>query len=145
MNDSKNVHEQRVWPEEEESRNISSGIIPRIKLENGRFIDKQSDILRETKENYKKLYDRKGYASVEDRDRQENLPFSNIKKLADKDSSSLEGPITLEQATETLNRLKSNRLPGSDGFTLQFFKDFWENLGAIVVRSINYAYDKKKS
>lgn len=144
MNDSKNVHEQRVWPEEEESRNISSGIIPRIKLENGRFIDKQSDILSETKENYKKLYDRKGYASVEDRDRQENLPFSNIKKLADKDSSSLEGPITLEQATETLNRLKSNRLPGSDGFTLQFFKDFWENLGAIVVRSINYAYDKKK-
>lgn len=145
MNDSENVHEQRVWMEEEESRDTLSGIIPRIKLENDCFIDKQSDILRKTKENYKTLYDRKEFAAVEDRDRQENLPFSNIKKLADKDSSSLEGPITLEQATETLNRLKSNRLPGSDGFTLQFFKDFWENLGAIVVRSINYAFDKKKS
>jgi hypothetical protein len=30
--------------------------------------------------------------------------------------------------------------PGSDGFTSEFFKFFWNNLGKFVFRSINYEY-----
>ena len=36
--------------------------------------------------------------------------------------------------------MKSNRSPGSDGFTCEFFKTFWKQIGAFVVRSINCAY-----
>ena len=38
--------------------------------------------------------------------------------------------------------MKSNRSPGSDGFTCEFFKTFWKQIGAFVVRSINYAYQE---
>ena len=37
--------------------------------------------------------------------------------------------------------MKNMRSPGSDGFTTEFFKVFWKDLGHFVVRSINYAYD----
>lgn len=112
--------------EEGESRNILSGIIPRIKLGNGKFTDEPSVILRETKEYYKKLYKRNVNDSVEDCDLQAYLPFSNIIKLSDIESNSSEGPITLKEAEETVDKMKSNDSTGSDGFTLEFFKVFLE-------------------
>ena len=30
--------------------------------------------------------------------------------------------------------------PGSDGFTAEFFKFFWKDLGIFILNSINYAY-----
>lgn len=134
-NDSKTLHEQRRGVEEGELRSILSGIIPCIKLEND-FIYEQSVILEKTKEYYEELY---GYEYNKDED--------NLKKyFSFPNESSLDAyvPITLEEAKETLDRMKSNDSPGSDGFTLEFFKVFWEKLGHFVVQSINYAYDHAK-
>ena len=36
--------------------------------------------------------------------------------------------------------MKNEKSPGSDGFTSEFFKFFWNNLGTFVIRSINYGY-----
>jgi hypothetical protein len=36
--------------------------------------------------------------------------------------------------------MKNEKSPGSDGFTSEFFKFFWNNLGKFVIRSINYGY-----
>ena len=36
--------------------------------------------------------------------------------------------------------MKSNKSPGSSGFTPEFFKMFWIKLGYFVLRSLNYAY-----
>ena len=36
--------------------------------------------------------------------------------------------------------MKNEKRPGSDGFTNEFFKFFWNNLGKFVFRSINYGY-----
>ena len=36
--------------------------------------------------------------------------------------------------------MKSNKSPGSVGFTSEFLKVFWKYLGIFVVRSINYGY-----
>lgn len=143
-NSKKNLespHEKR-WLEEEESRNVFSRTIPRIKLQNGKFIYKQSSILKKIKESCEQLY-RNGDDSVEDCNLQEYLPFSDIKKLSKQESRSLNGHITLEEAKETLDRMKSNDSPGSDGFTSEFFKVFWKDIGNFVVRSINYGYDHK--
>lgn len=143
-NHSETIHEQRRGAEEGESRNILSGIIPRIKLENGQFIYEQSVVLEKTKEYYKELYSNVDN-SVEDEDSlKKYFSFPNEKKLSDEDKSSLDAyvPITWKDAKETLDRMKSNDTPGSDGFTLQFFSVFGENLGHFVVRSINNAYDR---
>lgn len=56
------------------------------------------------------------------------------------ESESLEGIITLEEAGKPLKNMKNNRSPGTDGFTAEFFKCFWKQLGNFVVRSINLGY-----
>lgn len=38
--------------------------------------------------------------------------------------------------------MKNNKSPGSDGFTVEFFKFFWKDLGIYVLRSINEGYIK---
>ena len=38
--------------------------------------------------------------------------------------------------------MSNNKSPGFDGFTEEFFKFFWNDLGHFLVRSINYALHK---
>lgn len=137
---SESVNENRGWVKELESRNILSGIIPRLKLENGIFIYKQSNILKKAKKYFEIFYEND---SIEVVNLQVYLPFSNIRKLSDEESSSLEGLITLKEAKETLDRMKSDESPGSDGLTVDFFQFFWPKLGDFVVQSINNGYDHK--
>ena len=35
--------------------------------------------------------------------------------------------------------MKNSKSPGNDGFTVEFFKFFWRDLGVYILRSINYA------
>lgn len=148
MKNSKTLNEGRIGVKEGESGNILSRIIPCIKLKNGHFISEQSDVLQKTKEYYEKLY-RKVDNSVEDEDNlQKYFSKEEEKDVADDEdeySSSLElVPMTFkEEAKETMDRMISTGSPGSDGFTLEFFKFFWENLGDFVDRSIRYAFDCK--
>ena len=37
--------------------------------------------------------------------------------------------------------MKNSKSPGNDGFTVEFFKFFWRDLGVHILRSINYAYE----
>lgn len=143
VDDSDTFLAQRTGVEEGESWNNLSGIIPRIKLQNGQFTDEQSVILRESRDYYRKLY-RNVDDSLKDCNLQEYLPFSNIEILFDEDSRS-SYHITLGEAEKTLVRMKSDESPGSDGFTLRFFTDFWGDIGKFVVRSINHAYDADPS
>ena len=52
----------------------------------------------------------------------------------------LEGFLTLPEALKSLKQMKNNKTPGIDGFTVEFYKYFWSNLGVYLVRSLNYAY-----
>ena len=36
--------------------------------------------------------------------------------------------------------MKHDKSPGSDGFTAEFFKVFWKDLGHFIVRSLNYGF-----
>ena len=38
--------------------------------------------------------------------------------------------------------MQNRKSPGSDGFTAEFYKAFWEEIGDDVVQSVNYAFDK---
>ena len=121
-----------------ESYNYASKVIPKIEKENGDIITDQAKILDETHNYYQNLYN--ANPKLNDVDLIEYLPNSNNIKLNDSDSKKLEGEITSAEAAFTLKNMKNNRSPGSSGFTCEFFKCFWKQLGSFVVRSINYAY-----
>ena len=36
--------------------------------------------------------------------------------------------------------MKNCKSPGNDGFTSEFFKFFWSDIGVFISRSLNYAY-----
>jgi hypothetical protein len=41
----------------------------------------------------------------------------------------------------SLKKMSNNTSPGNDGFTVEFFKFFWKDIGFFLVNSINYAYN----
>ena len=43
-------------------------------------------------------------------------------KIAEEEAENLEGKITVEEATCALKRMKNGKIPGSDGFTVEFKK-----------------------
>ena len=45
------------------------------------------------------------------------------------------------EALSALKNMQNNRSPGSSGFTAEFFKFFWNDLGVFLVNSINYGFD----
>ena len=47
----------------------------------------------------------------------------------------------MKKASKTLLSMSNNKSPGTDGFTAEFFKMSWKNIGYFVIRSLNYGYD----
>ena len=67
----------------------------------------------------------------------------NIPKLTEKQRNDLEGLISKEEVLSTLKRMKNGTSPGSDGFTVEFYKFFWNDLGLFLVRVINESFKKE--
>ena len=122
-----------------ESRNFTSKIIPKIQKDDGTLITKQNEILSETHSFYQNLYSEQ--TNITDVNLSELIINKNTKKLTNEPSENLEGFITKQEASDTLRSKKSNKSPGSSGFTPEFFKMFWIKLDHFIVRSINYAYN----
>ncbi len=125
-----------------ENRNFTSKIIPKIVKDNGDIIDKQDDILHEIKLFYQQLYSCKDHDPENYNDLEQFLENFKVPKLSQNEADVLEGMITFIEASQTLKNMKNNKSPGSDGFTVEFFKAFWRLLGHFIVRSVNYGFFK---
>ena len=64
----------------------------------------------------------------------------NENQLNEDEARLLEGEITYTELTSALKNMKNSKSPGNDGFTAEFFKFFWVNLGEYILKSINFAY-----
>jgi hypothetical protein len=51
-----------------------------------------------------------------------DLKDLNFNKLSLDEQLSLEGEITVNEASKVLQKMKNNKSPGSDGFSTEFFK-----------------------
>ena len=121
-----------------ESRHFHNKLITSLKLDNGEIVDDQKHILQETNFFYAHLYSKQD--NTED-DFIHKLQLINFEKLTDEEANKLEGKITYAEALNFLKNMKNEKSPGSDGYTTEFFKFFWVDLGHFVVRSINYSFD----
>lgn len=124
-----------------ENRHCTNKAITSIKKENGQTITEQKEMLQEVKSFYQRLY-----ASREDElcrsVNLDDLVGNDVPKLNKSESDKLEGKITEAEALSVLKLMKTNKSPGSDGFSVEFFKMFWEDLASFVVRSANYSLEK---
>ncbi|KAL9982944.1 hypothetical protein ACROYT_G005059 [Oculina patagonica] len=71
-------------------------------------------------------------------------PFLNnpeIPKLSNNDARTREGKLTVDECYKSLQLFESNKSPGNDGLTVEFYRAFWYTLGNLMVDSLNYSYD----
>ena len=98
-------------------------------------------ILNKAKLFYEDLYSFKD-SQLTDINLHDMLLNTETEKLSARESNLIEGPLTYKEAGLTLKAMQNNRSPGSDGFSAEFFKNFWKNLGHFIVRSINHGFVK---
>ena len=123
-----------------EKRNFEKKTTTKLKLPNGSLTTDQSEILQEQMHFYKALYTSNNHeSSVSNND----LPLftENITPLENADKLSCEGKVTQAECLKALKDFKNEKSPGTDGLQAEFYKYFWKELHADMIRSFNFAYD----
>ena len=123
-----------------EKHNYISKIICKIEKEDGTIICEQEEILLETKNFYENLYKSKDN-TLEDIDLENYMRDTNVMKITEEESNSIEGLLTYKEITDTLRKMKHDKSPRISGFTAEFFKVFWTQLGYFVLRSANERFE----
>ena len=124
-----------------ENRNFVSKKMSSLINKNGIELTRPAEIRKEVFDFYKQLYS-SHENEITNVDLNVLLHNANTKKLSDFESLSIEGNISLKEAGTVLQKIQNNKSPGSSGFTGEFFKFFWKDLGFFIVNSINYGFSK---
>ena len=122
-----------------EKRHFISKQMYKLIDSNGEELFDTKKMVEETRKFYECLYKKK---TVNDTNIEELA--SNIPKLDEETSESLEGLITYEEASAVLKSMKNGKSPGTDGMTVDFFKFFWKDLGHFVIKSLNEGFKMGK-
>ena len=128
-----------------ESRNYINKTITKIEKDNGQTITKQEDILIEVKQFYENLY--KCQDSNENQDTEINSILQNIQqnpRLSFENKNRLEGELTEKEILAVLKKMKNNKSHGTDEFTAEFFKFFYNDIKVFIKRALNEGYVEGK-
>ena len=123
-----------------EKRNGMAKTISQLIVDD-KIVKDQNEILIEQREYYKRLYSEK---ETNTRDFHTFVEECHINKLSDVQKSSCEGEITLDEVTKILSQMSNNKSPGSDGYTVEFYKFFFNDIGKYLIGSLNYAFKAGK-
>ena len=63
-------------------------------------------------------------------------------KLSEDVKETLEGPLTFDECKKILETFQTDKAPGEDGFTAEFYTHFFELLGNDLIASFNEAHEK---
>ena len=88
----------------------------KLTLSNGEELYETHEIIKEVTTFYERLYSDRNLGNCKILDMVENIPTLTLQEKL-----SLEGEITLDEASLALKNMKTNKSPGSDGFTVEFF------------------------
>ena len=124
-----------------ESKRQSNNTINQIKTSNGNFVHTDSDIINELAKYYEKLF--KSNKANNDKIEQ-YFSDTNLKvKLKDTEKLMCETPISENEFSNVVNKLKINKSPGLDGLTPEFYKHFWHHLSTPFCNMVNESFVKK--
>ena len=124
-----------------EKRNYENKCITSLTKEDKSTVSDSDEILEEQRRYYKDLY---SSYNPQVEDPKFNLFFENevIKKLGEHQKESCEGLLTENECRNALKSFHTNKTPGTDGLTAEFYTFFWNMLGKIITDSFNYAFQK---
>ena len=105
--------------------------INKIRNENGEIPTENTEIQRITRDYYQQLYANK-MDNLEEMDK--FLEKYNFPKLNQEETENLNRTITSTEIKTVIRNLPTNKSPGPDGFTAEFYQKFREELTPILLR-----------
>ena len=121
-----------------ESHRQANNCIDTLLGENGQMANTDKDILKTITNFYTNLYSSKNPKISDINDYLRKCEVK--KKLSREDSDSCEGFITNQECKYALNSMKTNKSPGLDGLTVEFYRTFWDILSQVLLDSYNEAF-----
>ena len=107
--------------------------INKIRNENGEMATDNTQIQRIIRDYYQQLYANK-MDNLEEMDK--FLEKYNFPKLNQEETENLNRPITSTEIETVIRNLPTNKSPGPDGFTGEFYQKFREELTLILLRKL---------
>ena len=122
----------------EKKRQIKKSINKIVDKE-GNIINDQSEILKNIKSYYEKLYT----SNLPNKELLKEYIFETEleNKLNDEDKSACDGEVTVDECSEAINLMKLNKSPGLDGLTVEFYRKFWDKLKTLLVDIYNNCHE----
>ena len=94
------------------------------------------EILEEEERFFKQLYTSKNTNP----NGSEFIEFFNTENaLSEETSKTCEGIMSIDECKRALMTMESNKTPGTDGLTSEFYRYFWNAVSKFMVESFNYA------
>ena len=121
-----------------EKRHCKQGTITQLKDDEDKLILSDKEILSECESYYKTLY-----SSKVNEDSAETFfsPLQNGTFLNNEEQLFCEGPLNLKECLGALKDMVSEKTPGTDGLPCEFYKVYWNDIGEILIKALNYSYD----
>lgn len=121
-----------------EKRNYNKKTIGELRLQDGSTTKNEKSILNHIEAFYKDLLS----SQITFNDDMYNSFVQNLQlpKLSDDERDSLDGPLRFDECKKVLETFQSDKSPGEDGFTAEFYKFFFDLLGNDLIASFNEAH-----
>jgi len=123
-----------------EKKAATHKIINQLKDNKNNIETNQTNILNQIKDFYQRLYSKdKNIEDCED----SSFFCNEINTLEQNNEDEQSGYLSEYECGISLNEMKNNKSPGSDGLTADVYKIFWNNIKQCLVKSLNYSYNNK--
>ena len=121
-----------------ENKNYIEKTIERLEKQDGQILTEQNSILNEVRNFYEHLFSKS--TKINDQKLTNVLENSTYPKLNTAESLQLECELSLPEISKALLNMKNGKVPGIDGFPVEFFKVFWNKLKDFVLRAYKWSY-----
>ena len=65
----------------------------------------------------------------------------NLRPLSSNQTEFMSGPVTKQECLTALLKMSNNNSPGLDGFSVEFYKFFWNDLNDLLLQRYQFSYD----
>ena len=106
--------------------------------EDGRLVNTQEEILKETTNFYQRLYT----SETTDDLAQDYLLNNLTQTLTDEDRDTVEGEITLDELFTAIKSFANDNSPGCDGLTADLYQTFFNVIGKDLAEVISDGFNR---